>query len=63
MKIALAWSYVSHSCFLEQIAADIGTPDGLFSIKVDLKIFPKSAGVIIPDCFAVSKCLEYGIAG
>lgn len=41
---------------LQEILLHTGALDHAVRIEEDLQIFPKAAGVVIADCFSVSKC-------
>jgi hypothetical protein len=60
---ALVGCYRDHSALLEQVADDVGSPDGVIGSEEDLHVFSEAAGVVVADCLAVSECLQERIAG
>lgn len=45
----------AHSGFLQQVLLNPGALDGAALVEVDIDIFPKAAGVVIPNSFGISK--------
>ncbi len=63
MKIPLIDGHLRYSTLLKKVAFNGCSSDVISFPEEHLHIFPKSTGVLIPYGLAITKGLQYGVAG
>ena len=58
MVVSLVMGLMDYTRLFQEVLLDLGTLYNTSLVEVNIDVFTKSAGVVVPDCLGVSKSLK-----